>query len=380
VAARFDAIVLGLGGMGSAAAYHLARRGRRVLGLEQFTPAHDRGSSHGRSRIIRQSYIEGPQYVPLLLRAYELWRELELQTGHELLRITGGLMIGRPESATVAGSLASAREHGLRHEILDAAELRRRYPITPDDAEVALVDPAAGALFPEDCIRAHLQCAATLGADLRFQTPVSGWRIAGDGVEVEAAGERFQADRLVVTAGAWAGRLLADLGLALAPERNVLCWFRPDAGAERFRSERLPVFIWEKPVHAFYGLPDLHGEGVKAGFHHSGISVDPDALERGVGGTEIAAIRACLRASFRGLDGQPTETAVCMYTNTPDEHFAVGLHPAYPRVAIAAGFSGHGFKFASVMGEVLAELAIDGRTRHPIELFTLDRFAAPAEA
>jgi sarcosine oxidase len=379
VTTSYDAIVLGLGGMGSAAACHLARRGKRVLGLEQFTAAHDRGSSHGRSRIIRQSYIEGPQYVPLLLRAYELWRELELQTGKELLRITGGLMIGRPESATVAGSLASAREHGLPHEIVDAAGLRRFHPFTPRDDEVALFDPAAGALFPEACILAHLGIAANRGADLRFETAVTGWRIAGDGVEVEAAGERFHADRLIVTAGAWAGKLLADLGLPLLPERNLLSWFWPQEHVERYRSDQLPVFIWEKPGHAFYGLPILREEGVKVGFHHSGIVANPDRLDRRVDRLEIAAIRACLRESIAGLDGEPELTAVCMYTNTPDEHFAVGLHPRHPQVAIAAGFSGHGFKFASVMGEILAGLALDGRTHHPLAAFRLDRFgAAPA--
>src|SRR5581483_10053769 len=285
----YDAIVLGLGGMGSAAAYHLARRGRRVLGIEQFTSAHDRGSSHGRSRIIRQSYIEGPQYVPLLLRAYELWRELELQTGKELLRITGGLMIGRPESATVAGSLASAREHGLPHDVFGADALRRRYPLTPRDDEVALFDPAAGALFPEQCILAHIGLAANYGADLRFETPVTGWRVAGDGVEVEAAGERFHADRLIVTAGAWSGKLLADLGLPLVVERNVLYWFWPrgENSVERFRSDQLPLFIWEKPGHSFYGLPILREEGVKVGFHHSGIVANPDGFTRRVDRLEI---------------------------------------------------------------------------------------------
>ncbi len=351
-----------------------------MLGVEQFTPAHDRGSSHGRSRIIRQSYIEGPEYVPLLLRAYELWRELELQTGHELLRVTGGLMIGAADSATVAGSLASAREHGLPHDLLDAASLRRLYPITPAVDEVALFDPAAGALFPEDCILAHVEHAARLGAELRFETPVSGWRIAGEGVEVEAAGERFNADRLVITAGAWAGRLLADLGLPLVPERNVLYWFWPQENVESFRSDQLPVFIWEKPGHAFYGLPDLRGEGVKVGFHHSGVAVNPDRLDRRVSRAEIAAIRACVRASFTGLDGEPDLTAACMYTNTPDEHFAVGLHPDHPQIAIGAGFSGHGFKFAGVMGEILADLALDGTTRQPIGLFGLDRFRAPRRA
>ncbi|HEY7295273.1 MAG TPA: FAD-dependent oxidoreductase, partial [Dehalococcoidia bacterium] len=209
---------------------------------------------------------------------------------------------------------------------------------------------------------------------LRFETPVAAWRVTATGVEVTAAGASIAADRLVLTAGAWAGRLLAALGLPLTPERNVLYWFRPRQNAESFRSDRLPVFIWEKPLHALYGLPDLRGEGVKVGFHHSGVAADPDALDRAVSGAETAAIRVALRESVPLLDGEPVETAVCMYTNTPDEQFVVGLHPRHPQVAIAAGFSGHGFKFAGVMGEILADLALEGRTRHPIALFQPDRF------
>lgn len=376
--AGYDDIVLGLGGMGSAAAYHLARRGRRVLGIEQFTPAHDRGSSHGRSRIYRQAYVEGTQYVPLLLRAYELWRELERESGRELLRLTGGLMIGREGSRTIAGATASAQRHGLPHEILAHAELRRRFPVfetAPD--EVALYEPTAGALFPEDAVRAHLDLAAAQGAALRFETPVIAWQADAGGVRVTTSDGSFHADRLVVAAGAWAGRLLADLGLPLRPERNVLCWWRPKAQPEAFESDRLPIFIWEQPDRDLYGIPNLRGEGVKAGFHHSDEDADPDAQRRAVDGEDVAAVRTRLERCIPALPGELLDAATCMYTNTPDEHFVIGMHPALPRVAIAAGFSGHGFKFTTVVGEALADLCVTGATALPIAPFRPNRFVRP---
>jgi sarcosine oxidase len=379
-AERYDAIVLGLGGMGSATVYHLARRGRRVLGLEQFTPAHDRGSSHGESRIIRQAYFESPVYVPLLLRAYELWRELERETGRELLRITGGLMIGPPESTIVRGSLESARRYGLAHRLLDATEIRREFPVFHVTTEAGLYEEAAGALFPEECVLAHLDRAAALGAELRFETPVESWRPVDGGVAVVAGGRTVHADRLIVTAGSWAGRMLADLALPLEVERNVVYWFVPGATPVAFAPGRFPIFIWDHPSFPLYGLPDLRGEGVKVGLHHSDQIVDPDRLPRDVGDDEVATVRVRLREQIPALDGRLNRTAVCMYTNTPDEHFVVGLHPRLPRVAIAAGFSGHGFKFSCAIGEVLAELAIDGVTRHPIAPFSPNRFARSVHA
>jgi sarcosine oxidase len=369
----YDVIILGLGAMGSAAAYHLAQRGQRVLGLEQFTPAHDRGSSHGRSRVIRRAYFESPAYVPLLLRAYELWRALELQTGHELLRITGGLMIGHEASAVVSGSIASARLHALAHEVLSATEVRQRFPALLPIDDVALYEPSTGVLFPEECISAHLHLAASLGAELRFELPVSSWHPIQDGVEVAAGGQLYRARRLVVTAGAWAGRMLAGLGLPLRPERNVLFWFDPRSNAMSFRDGDFPVFIWDQPDHAFFGIPDLDGGGVKVGFHHTGIDIDPENQDRTVRDAEEAAIRERLRRYIPELDGPLRSSTVCMYTNTPDEHFAIGLHPELPQVSIAAGFSGHGFKFACVVGEILAGLATTGSTRHPIEPFALNR-------
>lgn len=375
MARLYDVAVVGLGAMGSATAYHLAKRGVRVLGLEQFTPAHDRGSSHGRSRIIRQAYHEGPGYVPLLRRAYELWRELERETGRELLLITGGLMIGGRDSEVVNGAAESARLHHLSHEILDAADLRRRFPtLHIADDQTALFEAEAGVLFPEDCVRAHLDRAAALGADLRFETPMLAWRHERDGVQVVAGSDTWQVDRMVVTAGAWAGRVLAQLGLPLQPERNVVYWFDPGVRSADFAPGQFPIFIWDHPERTLYGLPDVHGDGVKVGFHHTGVVVDPDRVQRQVGNDEIAAIRRRIAECIPVLDRPPRAATVCLYTNTPDEHFAIGLHPEYPHLAVAAGFSGHGFKFASVVGEILADLATRGRTSHPIAMFSPDRF------
>jgi sarcosine oxidase len=355
----YDVIVLGLGGMGSAAAYHLAGRGLRVVGVEQFAPAHDRGSSHGGTRIIRQAYFEDPAYVPLVLRAYELWRALDPQ----LLHVTGGLMLGRAEDPVFAGALASARRHGLAHEVLDAAALRRRYPsLRPDDDVLAVYEPEAGMLLPEACVRAHLAGAQARGATLRFGERVLTWEPGAVRLD---GGETLRARRLVVAAGAWAGRLL---DLPLVVERQWVAWMPP-------RVPDLPVFIWDLPGGArdLYGLPDVTGQGFKVAFHHGGEVADPDRPRREVSPAELAELRQVLRARIPALDAEPLATGTCLYTNTVDEHFALGLLPGEPTVAVAAGFSGHGFKFCSVVGEILADLVCDGGTRHAIAPFALQR-------
>ena len=242
----YDAIVAGLGGMGSAAAYQLARRGKRVLGLERFSPAHDKGSSHGRSRIIRQAYFEDPAYVPLLLRAYELWEQLEGETGQELMTLTGGLMIGRREDELVSGSVESAEEYGLPYEMLDAGEIKDRFPpFSPDPETVALYEERAGFVRPEEAVKAHLDRAEALGADLRFEEPVLLWEASEGQVRVETPEGSYEAERLVISPGAWAPQLLADLGLPLEVERQVMYWFEPRGGLEPFLPDRFPIFIWE---------------------------------------------------------------------------------------------------------------------------------------
>ena len=366
--------------MGSAAAYHLASRGKRVLSIEQFAPAHDKGSSHGGSRIIRQAYYEDPSYVPLVLRAYELWEKLERDSASDLLRITGGLMIGPPDSAIVQGTIASANAHDLPYEVLDSGELRRRYPVlNPRPDETAVYELRAGFLRPEACVRAHLALAARHGAELHFEECVREWTAtSGNGVQVVTTGGTYQADRLIIAPGAWAPGLLQELGIPFDIRRHVMCWFRPVANVESFLPERFPIYLWEMDSeHVFYGFPAIDGSegGVKVAMHTGGDRCTPANIERRISDCDLEELRAPLSRFIPSLNGSSIKAATCMYTLTPDEHFILSLHPDHPQVAIAAGFSGHGFKFTSVIGEVLAELAIDGKTRHPIALFAPERFS-----
>jgi sarcosine oxidase len=382
----YDAIVVGLGGLGSAAAFHLARRGRRVLGLDAFAPGHTQGSSHGESRIIRQAYHEHPDYVPLLLRAYELWDALQQESGTELLRITGGIFVGPPDCAPVAGALESARRHGLPHEVLDSPAIRRRVPVLrPSEADVGVFEPRAGVLFPERCIAAHLRLAEAAGADLRFDQPVRAWAPldGGEAVEVETDAGRYRAGRVVVTAGAWLGKVLSDLRLPLRPERNVVVWLSPRETPDLFESDRFPIFMWDlggnraaphetpsRPSEGydadrlegeiFYGLPHLERPGVKVGRHHSGDWCDPDTVSRAVRPEDAAPVRGFVARAIPALDGPVADAVACLYTNTPDGHFVVDRHPHLPAVLFAGGTSGHGFKFSSVIGEILADLATTG--------------------
>ncbi|HET8601208.1 MAG TPA: N-methyl-L-tryptophan oxidase [Segeticoccus sp.] len=366
----YDVVVVGLGAMGSSAARHLAARGLRVLGLEQFTPAHDRGSSHGDSRMIRQAYLEHPSYVPLLQHAYPLWEELGERAHQRLLTETGGVMIGRPDSGAVAGSRRSAEQWGLPHELLDATGLRERFPtFSPGDDEVALYEERAGFVRPEATVRAQVEAATEDGADLRFGEPVTGWRATGSGVRVSTAAESFDAGHLVLAPGAWAPRLL-DLPIALTVERQILHWYAPTGGTEPFAVGRHPVWIWEDPDgDEVYGFPALPGETeVKVAFFRRPVPADPDHVDRVVHPEEVAEMDVTMRRKLPAL-AQHTRAVTCLYTLTPDSHFVLGRHPEYPQVSVAAGFSGHGFKFTPLVGEILADLATEGTTPHDVSLF-----------
>ena len=376
----YDVIVAGLGGMGSPTACELAERGKRVLGLERHAHGHDRGSSHGGSRLIRQAYFEDPAYVPLVLRAYELWEKLEKETGKDLMTLCGGLMLGPRGSRVLEGSLLSAREHGLPCEEIGPDEVRRRFPaLAPSEGIVALYEESAGFIDPGAAIDAQLDRAAGLGAELRFEEPVLSWEAAGsgDGVRVETPAGVYEAERLVLAPGAWAPGLLADLELPLEPERRVICWFEPEGDAEPLLPGNFPVFIWEpEDGETFTCFPLAAGErGVKSVFFRAGgAPCDPDALDRHVREDEIDLMRDHLRRYVPALSGRCLSTDVCMYTNTPDEHFVIDLYPDHPQVSYASPCSGHGYKFATVVGEILADLATDGETRHPIGMFSPRRF------
>ena len=372
----YDVIVVGLGAMGSAAAYHLTRNGKRVLGLDRFRPPHQFGSSHGLTRIIREAYFEHPSYVPLVQRAYDLWSDLEKQSGRKLLVPTGGLMIGPPEGALVKGARRSAEQHHLRHELFSAAELTRRFDIfQPEEQMAAVWEPRAGVLFPELVIQSHLELAAGQGASLRFDEPVAGWEPDGKGVRVFSAGNVYQAEKLLLTAGSGMASLTPDLKLPLTVERQVLFWFEPRARADRFRPESCPIHIWEYTADRFfYGFPDLGG-GVKVAVHHRGESTDPERVRREVGEEEVESMRRLLRRFLPDAEGRLHSALVCTYTNTPDLHFILDHHPDHPQVFVASPCSGHGFKFSSAIGELASTLLSGERSPFDLSLFGLGRFA-----
>ena len=371
--ASHDVIIIGLGAMGSAAAYHLARRGQRVLGLDRFSPPHTIGSSHGQTRIIREAYFEHPSYVPIVQRAYVLWDELARATNAPLLLQTGGLMIGAPDSIVFTGAKHSAETHGLPHEILTASAVRKRFPaLHPNDDMLAVLEPRAGILFPERCIAAHLSLASRHGANLRTEEPVVRWTTSEHGVEVVTTKGTYRAAQMILSAGSWARELLPDLNPPLTIERQVLFWFEPKTAPEHFYPERCPIHLWQiggdEGRRFFYGFPDL-GEGMKIAWHHDGSNVSPDFVSRDVAPAEVESMRGLLRRYLPQADGRLRSAAVCLYTNTPDEHFWIDRHPAHPQVIIASPCSGHGFKFASAVGEILTDLAIHGKSHFDLGLF-----------
>jgi sarcosine oxidase len=311
-------------------------------------------------------------------RSYELWSDLERISGRQLFRQTGGIMIGRPDTDLVRGSLESARIHRLAHDVLDAAAIRRRFPVfAPDDGMVGVLEPRAGILTPEACVLALLAQAQQAGADLRHDQRVVRWHASPDRVAVETAAGRFEAGSLVIAAGPWAPTLLADLNVPMTIERQVIAWFRPVALQAVFAPDRCPIHIWHVGRRMFYGFPALDDQGIKIAEHATGDPTTADGIRREIAPDEIDEIRRDFISRYMpAANGSLTLTTVCMYTMTPDAHFVIDRHPPHPNVSLACGFSGHGFKFAPAVGEILADLTIEGRTRHDIARFSATRFAA----
>jgi sarcosine oxidase len=368
----FDTIVVGVGGMGSAAVYELARRGRRVLGLEQFTIPHELGSSAGSTRIFRFAYFEDPGYVPLMRRSFARWQALQHDVGEAFVTVTGGLDIGLPSSRVIAGAKEACRQHGLAHDVLDARAAAARFPAwrLPAGFE-AVFQPEAGFLRADRAILAHATLARRLGAEIHEGEPVRGWRASGDRVEVETERTTYEAGSLVIAAGAWTARLAPRLAPSAVAERQVVGWFR--TAAPHFAAGAFPVFILQEPSgRVYYGFPD-HGEGLKIGkFRHRYEATDPDQVARGIAPEDEQELRG-LAPFLAGGIGAPAAFKTCMFVMSPDEHFIVDVLPEHRNVVVAAGFSGHGFKFCSGIGEILADLATHGETAHDIALFKLDR-------
>jgi sarcosine oxidase len=369
----YDSIVIGVGGMGSAAVYELARRGRRVLGLEQFAVAHELGSAAGSTRIFRFAYFEDPGYVPLMRLSLERWRALERDCGENLITVTGGLDIGPATGRVVRGSKEACRRHRLRHAVLTASEAAKRFPAwrLPPDFEV-VHQPEAGYLRADRSILAHVALARRHGAEVRENERVRGLKASAHGVAVTTDQGRYQAGSVVLAAGAWTAKLLDGLAHLAVPERQVVAWY-PMPG-EAFAAQAFPVFILECPQSGiFYGFPRLPGEGLKIGkFHHRGERVDPDRIERRVVAADLAVLEDIGRY-LAAAPGAPLAHKTCMFVNSPDEHFIVDVLPEAPNVVVAAGFSGHGYKFCSGIGEILADLVCRGTTAHDIEAFRLAR-------
>jgi sarcosine oxidase len=376
---RYDAIVVGVGGMGSATSYYLARRGKRVLGLERFGIPHSMGSSHGHTRIIRLAYYEHPSYVLLLKRAYELWREIQRIASERLLHITGSIDAGPEDSWVFKGSWESCRLHDLPHEVLTGAELRRRYPgyHLPAD-HLALVQPEGGFLTPEKCIVSYVMAAQALGAEIHGHERVFEWRPLEGGVRVRTDRGVYEADKLVITAGAWDGELLDVLEVLAVPERQVLAWLQPTR-LEYFRPNAFPVFNLLVDEGRFYGFP-VHGvPGFKFGkYHHLEEKVDPETVDREAHDYDERLLRDFAERYFPDGCGPTMDLQTCMFTNTPDNNFIIDMHPEYDQVSFASPCSGHGYKFASVIGEIMADLADTGITRHDVTLFRLDRLTRPS--
>lgn len=372
----YDVIVLGVGGMGSAALHDLAKRGVKVCGLEQFGVAHDRGSSHGDTRIMRKAYFEHPDYLPLLHRTYEMWQELQAESRTRLFTQNGLLVAGRADSEVIRGLDLCYRQHPLAHEKLDTGQARRRFPhFQLDDDAVVYYDPLAGFLFVERCVEQQVRLALDKGATLYSHERVLSWESREGQVSVTTETRRLQAEKLILTTGAWARPELQKLGIQLEIWRKVMFWYHSDEIAS-YGPEHFPCFYVATSSGGFYGFPAVNDRGIKVGEHESAeICEHPERLKRGLQPEDEPAVRRFMQKSLPGFRPQRTGFAVCMYTMTPDHHFIVDGHPEYENVFLAVGLSGHGFKFAPVIGEVLGDIATAGTTTLPADFLRLQRFA-----
>ncbi|HVX27240.1 MAG TPA: N-methyl-L-tryptophan oxidase [Parafilimonas sp.] len=378
----FDVIVLGLGAHGSAAVYHLSKNNIKVCGIDRFVPPHAFGSSHGQSRIIRQAYHESPMYVPLVMEAYRLWNELENVSGKKLLLKTGGLILGNEDSMVIKGAKLSAETHHVPYEYLSNKEITKRFPaLKPTEDTVAVVEQSAGILFPEECIKANLKLANDNGALLLFGEAVQSINIKNNYAEVVTNKGIYETEKLIVTVGAWLNDILPELKLPLNIKRQVLFWFKSDDKQMQpfIQPEHLPVFIWEhNSPHIFYGFPDL-GNGIKIAPHHEGQPIHPDLLSKEVYEDEIQQMKNILDEYFN-VDARFSSSDVCMYTNTPDEHFIIDYYPSNKNIIVASPCSGHGFKFSSAMGKLLGDMVLEKELNFDISPFSINRFSRSSTA
>jgi monomeric sarcosine oxidase len=375
MAQHFDVIVLGTGGVGTAALWQLAQRGVSVLGLDRFPPGHDRGSSHGQTRIIRQAYFEHPDYVPLLKRAYQLWEDIEQQSGRRLFYKVGLAQIGLPDSEVIAGVTQSAAQHTLPLERWSAKEATQRLPgfVIPPEMVVAF-EANAGYLLVEDCVRTQAELAARHGARLEAGHTVQNWRRDGNRLVITTDRETFTADRLVITAGAWAADLLKPCVSPLTVLRKPLYWLKPISDVYG-AANGCPAFLYDLGGDCYYGFPQIDAAGVKVARHSGGeVVVDPLTVNRELNPEDFAQVTRYTKQFLPDLSAECLRHETCLYTMSPDGHFIVDRAANDPHVFFAAGLSGHGFKFVPVLGEILADLALTGQTLLPARFLSADRF------
>ena len=385
----FDTIVVGLGAMGSACIYQLAKRHNRILGIDRFSVPHDYGSTHGESRIIRQAIGEGEQYVPLVLRSYELWRALEKETGQTLLTTTGGLIL-EPEKSVVlthgrhnflAQTIDCAKKFNIRHDILETKEIKKRFPQFILTNELGYYEYETGYLRPELCVQTQLQLAENYGATIRLKEKVTSIDSHGNSaITVVTDRSTYTAEKLVLSAGAWLAGFLPEYGEIFKVYRQVMHWFRIEESArETFAPGRFPIFIWifdKGGDFAFYGFPTLDGATLKIAGEQYSESTSAESVERTIGKEENAlAYSTYVRGRFHGLTRVSERATACLYTTTPDSHFVIDFYPGNDRIVIASPCSGHGFKHSAAIGEVVCELVMLGQSRIPIDAFRIDRFA-----
>ena len=370
----YNVAIIGAGAMGSAAAYHLSKTGKKILILDRFNPPHNLGSSHGQSRIIREAYFESPVYVPLVQQAYKLWYQLEKESNKKLLLKTGGLMLGMPNSKVVQGAMQSAIEHQLPYEYLNCHEIKKRFPgFNPTEETVGIYEQNAGILFPEECIQTNIELAKKANTDFRFNEVVTNVIANNNEVEIITGKEKYKAEKVIISAGAWLNQLLPELQLPLKITRQVLFWLKcRKEDVKKYLAENFPVYIWQKEqAKIFYGFPDL-GEGIKIAIHHGGKTTTADTIDRNVYEEEIDEILTIVK-TYLGIDATLKSTAVCMYTNTPDEDFIIDYHPDHRNIIIASPCSGHGFKFSSAIGKLLCEMALEQPLNFDISVFKIKR-------
>ncbi|MBU7595196.1 N-methyl-L-tryptophan oxidase [Metabacillus halosaccharovorans] len=373
---NYDVIIIGAGSMGMAAGYYLSKSGKKTLLLDSFHPPHNKGSHHGETRIIRYAYAEGEEYVPFILKAQELWNELERDTGKPLFIPTGVLSVGNKESNFIQNTISSSTTYSLPLEVMNPAEVQNRWSgITLPNDFIGCFEPTSGVLKCEESIKAYQMLAEMNGATILSNSRVKEIHIQEEKVTIKTSDKTFCSDSLVVAAGAWSGHLLSmlDLNLPLTPVRKTFAWF--DVNEKIYNSNDFPAFAFETSQGLYYGFPSVDGAGLKVGRHDGGERINPDEAMKQFG--EIVEDEGDLIQflnQYLPEIGSLKYGKTCMYTLTPDDKFVIDIHPKYSNVAIAAGFSGHGFKFSSAVGQALSNLIVSGKNEIDISQFSIDRF------